>query len=142
MKTERRQVDVAAGLIWDRNGKVLISQRPANGSHGGSWELPGGKLEKGESSEEALEREIMEELGIRISAGPEFGRVTHDYEKLTVTLIGHHALYVEGKPQKIAVDDWKWIKPEELLDYSYPEANQKLFNFDMSSPPKEWKINQ
>jgi mutator protein MutT len=118
---------VAAGLIWRKDGMLLISRRPDGGSHAGCWELPGGKVEPGETIAEALEREIMEELRVTVEAGPEFNRVTHDYPSLRVTLVGLHAKYLAGEPQALEVAEWKWVKPEDLRSFNYPAANERLF---------------
>ncbi len=131
---ERPHILVAAGLIWREDGMVLISRRPEGGPHAGCWELPGGKVEPGETVAEALAREIMEELGVVVQPGKEFNRVTHEYPKLTVTLVGLHARYVGGEPRAIEVAEWKWVHPGELPEFNYPEANSKLFDCNWQSP--------
>lgn len=135
---ERRRVVVAAGLIWGADGRVLVSQRPEGSSHAGKWELPGGKLEPGETAGEALVRELREELDVEVQAGPEFGRVVHDYPELTVTLVGLHALHVRGKPRAVEVADFAWVEPNRLLSLTFPEANTRLFEFDWHTPPRDW----
>ncbi|MFH0883753.1 MAG: (deoxy)nucleoside triphosphate pyrophosphohydrolase [bacterium] len=133
-------VSVAAGLIWRQDGCLLVSQRPAGGAHAGEWELPGGKIEPGETPPQALVREIEEELGILVEAGPEFGRVVHDYPTLRVTLIGMHARYTTGEPLKLGVADFRWIHPGELPGLQFPEANARLFGFPWQTPPDKWGI--
>ncbi len=133
-------VTVAAGLIWRSDGLLLVSQRPEGGPHAGKWELPGGKLEPGEIPAQALVREVKEELGIRVEAGPEFGRVVHDYPSLRVALIGLHARFTTGKPVKLGVADFRWVRPEDLLELQFPEANARLFAFPWQIPPAEWLI--
>lgn len=139
---ENPRISVSAGLIWRDDGMLLVSRRPEGGSHAGKWELPGGKIEPGETPAQALEREIWEELGIRVEAGSEFGRVVHDYPTLRVTLIGLHALYTTGEPQRIGVADFRWIDPSELLDLTFPEANARLFEHPWRTPPAEWNITK
>lgn len=134
------EIVVAAGLIWREDGMLLVSKRPEGGAHAGKWELPGGKLEPDETSAEALRREIEEELDISVLVGPEFGRVTHDYPTLRVTLIGHHALFSEGQPQPLGVAEFRWIDPDSLLDLTFPEANARLFTFPWRTPPADWRI--
>lgn len=136
----RRHITVAAGLIWGTDGRLLVSQRPEGGSHAGKWELPGGKLEPGESPDDALIRELREELGIEVISGGEFGRVTHDYPQLTVTLIGLHALHTGGAPQTLQVADFRWTDPDELTSLTFPEANARLFAYAWRTPPASWNI--
>lgn len=138
--TGKRSVQVAAGLIWRADGHVLISRRPEGGRHAGDWELPGGKLETGESPPEALVREIREELAITVEAGPEFHRVAHDYGDLVVLLIGLHARYSAGSPRCLGVSEWRWISPADLPEYTFPAANTRLFESDWRTPPPEWGI--
>ncbi|MCB2211233.1 8-oxo-dGTP diphosphatase MutT [bacterium] len=132
---ERKHILVAAGLIWRDDGMILISQRPQGGSHAGCWELPGGKVESGETVAQALEREIREELGVEVAAGPEFNRVTHEYAELTVTLAGLHARYVNGEPQALEVADWRWVRADELMHYEFPAANTRLFDCEWKDSP-------
>lgn len=135
---EKPNITVAAGLIWRRDGMVLISKRPPGGPHAGRWELPGGKLETGEDPPQALIREIQEELGIRVEVGEEFGRVTYRYPEVVVTLIGLHAKFCGGEPQTLEVSDWRWVKPAEVAYYEFPEANAQLFSNTWDVPPDGW----
>lgn len=125
-----KTVKVVAGVIWRDDGKILITRRPTNGRHGGYWEFPGGKVEQGESDKAALAREILEETGLSINVLEEFSRIEHRYPDLQVTLIGIHCEYMGGTPQCIEVDDFTWIEPEEVNQYTFPEANAKLLHSD------------
>ena len=84
-KTPTRKIEVSAGVIF-RKGKTFIQQRPHKGLMGGLWEFPGGKLEKNELPEQALLREIREELGVRIEVGAKILTIKHSYTKFRVTL--------------------------------------------------------
>lgn len=139
MAERGHEITVAAGLIWGPDGRVLVSRRlPTDRYHAGRWELPGGKLEPGETPAEALVREIREELNLEVEAGPQFARVTHRYPHGTVTLIGLHARYTGGEPELIGVAEARWAQPEELGQLQFPEANARLFDSDWRTPPPGW----
>lgn len=135
---QKQHLHVSAGLIWHHDGKILISKRPETSAHAGKWELPGGKLEPGETPEQALVREISEELCVAVEAGPRFKTVTHDYGNVIVTLYGIHARFLSGEPKRLGVADFRWIDRADVRRYSYPEANEKLFASNWSEPPAGW----
>jgi 8-oxo-dGTP diphosphatase len=105
--------EVVAALIW-RDGKFMICQRPAHKARGLLWEFVGGKVEVGESKEQALIRECREELDVLISVGEIFMDVTHKYPDLTVHLTLFHATVAQGEPKKLEHNDIKWIAPSEI----------------------------
>jgi A/G-specific adenine glycosylase len=131
---------VVAGVIWRKDGKILISKRMDNDSHSGCWEFPGGKIENNESQEEAIRREIKEELDIEVVVGPEFGRVFYEYENYDITLIGIHTLHTDGIPKKHEVSDFKWTPVSDVPSHNYPAANKLLFKCNWNSPPLSWNI--
>lgn len=117
--------EVAAALI--RNGdKFMICQRPAHKSNALLWEFVGGKLEKGETKEEALIRECMEELGIKIEVGDEFFDVVHQYPDILVHLTIFNATVAEGTPKLLEHNDIKWITPEEIHEYKFCPADDEI----------------
>lgn len=116
-------VEVVAALIW-RDGKFLICQRPAHKARGLMWEFVGGKVESGESKEQALQRECLEELNIGISVGGKFSEVTHEYSDITVHLTLFNATISEGKPQKLEHEEIKWITPSEIPEYEFCPADK------------------
>lgn len=117
--------EVAAALI--RNGdKFMICQRPAHKSNALLWEFVGGKLEKGETKEEALIRECMEELGIKIEVGDEFFDVVHQYPDILVHLTIFNATVAEGTPKLLEHNDIKWITPEEIPEYKFCPADDEI----------------
>ena len=83
---EREPVDVAVGVLIDAEGRFLITSRPAGKVYAGHWEFPGGKVEPGESVEQALQRELHEELGITIGAARAWKTTLHDYPHVLVRL--------------------------------------------------------
>ena len=118
-------VEVVAALIWD-NKKFMICQRPTTKSCALLWEFVGGKVEKGETKEEALIRECREELGVTLSVGDEFIDVTHEYPDITVHLTLFHASISEGTPKKLEHNDIKWITPAEIPNYDFCPADTEI----------------
>ena len=117
--------EVVAALIW-QDDKFLICQRPAHKARGLLWEFVGGKVEPGESKEQALVRECQEELGILVSPGPLFMEVTHTYPDLTVHLTLFHARIVQGEPQKLEHNDIRYITPGEIPQYPFCPADEVI----------------
>ena len=117
--------EVVAALIWDKD-KFMICQRPADKARGLLWEFVGGKLEQGETKEQALIRECKEELNILLSVGDVFMDVVHEYPDLTVHLTLFNALIVEGEPQKLEHNDIKWITPGEIPNYEFCPADEEI----------------
>lgn len=96
--------EVVAALIWDKE-KFMICQRPAHKARGLLWEFVGGKVEPGETKEQALVRECIEELAVTVSVGDVFMDVTHEYPDLTVHLTLFRAAIAAGTPQKLEHND-------------------------------------
>ena len=118
-------VEVVAALIWDKN-KFMICQRPTTKSCALLWEFVGGKVEKGETKEEALIRECREELGVTLSVGDKFIDVTHEYPDITVHLTLFHASISEGTPKKLEHNDIKWITPAEIPNFDFCPADTEI----------------
>ena len=117
--------EVVAALIWDNN-KFMICQRSAHKARAFLWEFVGGKVEPGETKEQALIRECQEELAVILSVGDVFMDVTHEYPDLTVHLTLFNATIVEGKPQKLEHNDIKWIMPSEIPNYEFCPADEEI----------------
>ena len=118
-------IEVVAALIWDGD-KFLICQRPKNKARALLWEFVGGKVEKGESKEDALARECKEELDVTLSVGEEFMAVTHTYPDVTVNLTLFNATIKEGSPKKLEHNDIKWIAKEEIPFYDFCPADVEI----------------
>ena len=116
---------IAVGVIWD-DGYVFIDRRPEDGLLGGMWEFPGGKIENGESPQEAVKREIKEELQLEVEVGDYYMEVQHAYTHFKITLQVYHCMYKGGEPILNAATDWRWVKPEELKYYAFATANKKI----------------
>lgn len=117
--------EVVAALIWDEN-RFLICQRPASKARPLLWEFVGGKVEPGETKEQALVRECREELGITVQVGSVFCEVTHEYPDLTVHLTLFHAVISSGTPQKLEHNDIRWITPGEIPQYEFCPADVEI----------------
>ena len=118
-------VEVVAALIWD-NDKFMICQRPANKARGLLWEFVGGKVDPGETKEQALIRECKEELDAVLSVGDIFMDVFHEYPDLTVHLTLFHAVIAEGEVKKLEHNDIRWITPSEIPDYDFCPADVEI----------------
>ena len=117
--------EVVAALIW-RGDKFMICQRPAHKARGLLWEFVGGKVEHGETKEQALIRECQEELAITISVGDAFMDVTHEYPDLTVHLTLFNATIAEGVPQRLEHNDIRWVKVSEIDNYDFCPADEEI----------------
>lgn len=114
--------EVVAAVI-EREGRVLICQRPAHKARGLLWEFAGGKVEPGETKAQALARECREELGITVEPGKVFLEVTHAYPDLTVHLTVLRAGLAEGEPQLLEHADLRWVTAAELPGFAFCPAD-------------------
>jgi mutator protein MutT len=120
-----KHVDVAIGVIT-RGERLLICHRLPDGPLGGMWEFPGGKCESGESPQEAIHRELREELGITVKLELAFPPIDHDYPTFSVTLHPFLCRHRDGEPRALACADMRWVLPDELRHYTFPPANDAL----------------
>lgn len=119
--------EVVAALIW-QGEQFMICQRPAHKARGLLWEFVGGKVESGETKEQALIRECREELAVTVSVGEIFMDVTHEYPDLTVHLTLFNAEIAEGKPQMLEHNDIRWITSREIPDYDFCPADVEILS--------------
>ncbi|MBN2327832.1 MAG: A/G-specific adenine glycosylase [Candidatus Omnitrophica bacterium] len=118
--------EVVAAAIYKR-GRFLLGKRPPGGMLGGLWEFPGGKVEAGETHEQALKREIMEEMGIGIEIGEHVLTVDHGYSHYTVSIHLYRCSHIDGRPRALYHSEIKWTPKSQFNRYSFPAANIKFF---------------
>ncbi|MBU6957698.1 Nudix family hydrolase [Pseudomonas sp. CVAP len=121
-----KRVHVAAAVIRDASGKILIARRADTQHQGGLWEFPGGKVEDGEAVQAALSRELQEELGIVVSAARPLIKVQHDYLDKQVLLDVWEVSAFTGEPHGAEGQPLAWVTARELRDYEFPAANQPI----------------
>ncbi len=117
--------EVVAALIWDKN-RFMISQRPEHKARGLLWEFVGGKVEPGETKQQALVRECREELNVTVDVGEVFMEVVHRYPDITVHLTLFCAAIAEGVPRKLEHNDIRWITPGQIPDYDFCPADEEI----------------
>lgn len=130
--------EVVAALIR-RDDRFLICQRPADKARPLLYEFVGGKVDPGETGEQALIRECREELAIDIEVGDVYMEVIHQYPEVLVKLILHNASLTEasGPPQMLEHADIRWIKRDEIPDYEFTPADQEILDRLMAEVTEE-----
>lgn len=118
-------LEVVAALIWDKD-KFMICRRPEYKTRGLLWEFVGGKVETGETNEQALIRECKEELGVEISVISAFTDVVHEYSDISVHLTLFNAKITAGTVQMLEHEDIRWITPDEISNYEFCEADETI----------------
>lgn len=121
-----KRIHVAAAVIRGADGRVLIAKRPLDKHQGGLWEFPGGKVEADERVEAALARELLEELGIVVTAAQPLIQVRHDYPDKQVLLDVWEVQAFTGEPHGAEGQPLMWVTADQLTNYSFPAANQPI----------------
>ncbi|MCY8507337.1 (deoxy)nucleoside triphosphate pyrophosphohydrolase [Bacillus atrophaeus] len=119
----KKTIKVAAAVIQNDNNMILCALRSPIMSLSNLWEFPGGKLEEGENAQEALVREIEEELGCKIEAGEVIADIHHEYEKVIVNLISIRAKIVDGEPVAKEHAELRWVPVSELESLEWAPAD-------------------
>lgn len=121
----KQVLEVSAAIIR-KNEKFLICQRPKDKSQGLLWEFPGGKLEPGETGEQAVIRECREELGVTLQVDNFFMDVTHEYPDRTVHLSVYNCSLTDGEPVRLEHNDMRWITASELGEFEFCPADIEI----------------
>ncbi len=126
-EAKSQQLIVAVGVIC-RNDEVLLALRPKHVHKGGLWEFPGGKVDSGETVEQALIRELNEELGVTPTAFTPLIKISHDYPEKTVVLDVWRIEQFDGVASGVEGQQIRWVKLTDLDNYQFPEANQSIID--------------
>jgi A/G-specific adenine glycosylase len=118
---------IVAAVIG-RRGRYLLGRRPTGGLLGGLWEFPGGKVERGETHEQAMKRELWEELGVEAEVGELVASVKHAYSHFSITLHAYRCRLVAGRPRPRYHTALRWVGRNQLNRYAMPAANRKFID--------------
>ncbi|MCD4717223.1 MAG: (deoxy)nucleoside triphosphate pyrophosphohydrolase [Desulfobacterales bacterium] len=127
-QNEKPHYHVTAALIR-KKGSFLIAKRPQGSHLEGYWEFPGGKQEQGESLEECLEREIREELGLRVKTDRALLTVDHDYGSKAISLHVFNCTCLAGEPKALEGQEIRWVAPGDFFKFFFPPPDMKVLEF-------------
>ena len=132
---KKRNPQIVVAAVIEHEGRVLIGKRKRGKQHAGKWEFPGGTLEEGETREECLKRELMEELGIEVKVGELVCSCSHDYTRdWTIQLEVYRTQYVTGHFALNDHDELAWVRIEDLPRYDFPEADELALQVLLREP--------
>lgn len=123
MQEERRRSVDVVGAVIERSGTVLCARRGPGGETGGLWEFPGGKVEPGETPEDALRREIAEELGCRVRVAGPVATTRHPYAHADIVLTTFWCELTSGEPRAGEHAEIAWVRPDELAGLAWAPAD-------------------
>lgn len=122
-----KPVHVVAAIIWNQDQSALfLAKRPDDKHQGGLWEFPGGKVDDGETAEQALLRELNEEIDIQVTVAAPFSTIRHDYSDKSVLLEFWAVTEFKGTPVGKEGQKTQWVDVDDLASYEFPEANQPV----------------
>lgn len=113
---------VTAAIIVQQ-GKILLARRQKGDALAGQWEFPGGKIEAGETPEQCLTREIMEEFGVTVEVQEFFAASTYRYQHIAIELLAYHTTYISGTFQPLVHTELAWVAPAQLTSYNLSAAD-------------------
>lgn len=120
------RLDVAVGIVSDQNNRVLVGQRVVRDQYFAKWEFPGGKVEAGETVQQALKREFVEEVGISIARCEPFLQLEHDYPDRHVRLHVRLVLEYSGEPKGLEGQALKWVAKSKLSELDFLKGNDAI----------------
>ena len=120
--------EIGIGIVFNKDGKLLIDQRLESSNMGGLWEFPGGKKDPHESIEETIKREIKEELSINVIIGEKLLSFDHSFSHKKLNFTVHLCELISGKPKPLASQKLLWVSPDKLFDFPFPAANIKIIS--------------
>ena len=121
-------VHVAIGVIINNKNQILITKRALDQHQGNKWEFPGGKVESSETAQQALSRELNEELGIEIQSAKLLTTINHQYQSKKVMLDVYEVTQWLGEPQGLEGQPMRWVARSELKSYEFPTANAEILS--------------
>lgn len=128
-------VHVAVGVVRREDGKILIARRPDHLHMGGRWEFPGGKVEEGETVQQALARELREEVAIEVKDLQPLTEIRHDYPEKTVLLDTWWVTKFDGEADGQEGQQTAWVDAADLTNYQFPDANQEIIQAIQATRP-------
>ncbi len=120
-----RRIRVVAAMIRRDDGCYLITQRPPHATMPLLWEFPGGRAEDSETDQDALARELLEEMAIEVEIGGQALRVEHAYPEYEIDFRVYHCRIKSGDIQHVRVHDHRWVRPEDLDSFEFPGADAR-----------------
>ena len=121
-----KHIHVAVGVILGADGQILLAKRPDHLHMGGRWEFPGGKVEDNETIQQAMTRELKEELDIEVKSMEPLIEVRHDYGDKQVFLDTWFVTEFSGKELGLEGQELAWVPASDLANYHFPDANQPI----------------
>ncbi|WP_372873410.1 8-oxo-dGTP diphosphatase MutT [Shewanella sp.] len=122
-----KRVHVAVGII-KQGCHILLAKRHGHLHQGGKWEFPGGKVEAGETTSEALKRELKEEVGLMVHSSQPYMEISHDYPDKHVLLDIHLVEDFSGEASGIEGQQIEWVSLQDIGTYQFPDANQPILD--------------
>jgi len=117
---------IVTAAIIERNDSILITRRPEGSRHAGFWEFPGGKLDDGESPQQGLARELLEELDLPVAVGSLFDAVYYEYDWGPVLILAYRARPLSTHIRNLQVAEHRWVGKAQLGNYQLLPADAPL----------------
>ena len=128
MKKIKPIEEIGIGLVFNKNGELLIDKRLESSNMGGMWEFPGGKKKLYESIEQTILREIEEEVGIFVKLGEKLVSFEHCYTNKKLHFTVYICEFISGDPKPLASQKMLWVSPGKLVEFTFPAANTKIIS--------------